>query len=340
LPGLFDLHVHPTNSIVPALGKRLSSTDHQGLLTIQAANNLTAALREGITTCRIPGEKHFVDIALRDAFNLEMLLGPNLIVAGPAITPTGGHGRASAISLEFDGADNIRTRVRELFRERVDFIKLFVSGGMGTASLGVSARQMTFLEIAAACEVAHFAGKKVAVHAGGSEVISDAVRAGIQCVEHAYEMNESTANLMAEHSVNLVPTLVVTQDKRRYEGESRPEWFMEKRKRAGVLHLESFQHALKAGTLIGAGSDWGSNNKEGIVRELELFVSNGMSGIEALRTATINAAHIAGVSPDLGSLEVGKIADILAVKADPRDPANLRDVVLVIAKGKIVTKNL
>jgi imidazolonepropionase-like amidohydrolase len=352
MPGLWDCHCHPGLMIPDP--ERYACFETEGELALRALRNLLGAFQAGVTGVRAVAEAAFVDIALREAFagltptgmwgDLQPvpLHGPRMFVTGPGLRVTGGHGAERRIeglinwSMEVDGADKVRKATRYLMKMGVDWIKLMITGGIAGIREGMDESQMTFDEIKAACDAAHNKGLKVCAHIGAAEAAKTAIRAGLDGVEHGYLLDQEAVDMMAENGVWYVPTMTVTEDLERMRLNRTPPYSMERAEEGARAHRRSFQLALKAGVNIASGSDmnpmWATS-----VKEVFWLGQCGMTNLQALQAATVKSAALCGVSDELGTIEPGKIADLIVVEGNPmEDLKHLRNVELVIKDGEIV----
>ncbi|GIK42861.1 MAG: Xaa-Pro dipeptidase [Chloroflexota bacterium] len=353
LPGLWDVHCHPSGMVDP---DDYSYFQSEAECTLMAVRNTTAALRAGITALRAVAEVNFIDVALRETYagrhpaglwrkgyEDKPLIGPRLFCAGPAISITGGHGsqgrvepRYTSLVIEADGPDEIRKAARTCIKMGVDWIKLFITGGISGKRESMYEIQMTPAEIEAACEVAHHKGLKVTAHTGCAEAAKIGIRAGLDCIEHGYQLDEEACELMVEYEVYYCPTISVTQDEaylRRWEW---PEDSIRRALAGAELHRQSFQRALKAGVKMVNGADL-NPIADTAVPEIEWVVKTGMSPAQALIASTRHPAEMCGVADSLGTVEVGKLADLIAVRENPLENISaLREVKLVLKEGEVI----
>lgn len=334
LPGLMDMHVHLGQVVAGVHGtEALAKLEPEHSMTLRALKDAMTALDAGVTYVRVVGQAHFIDVAIKRAFEEGLYDGPRIQPSGYAIIATGGHGHNLPGCYEVDGPDGIRKAVRFQLRNGVDAIKLIITGGIGTPGEEVNTPQLSAEEIAAATQIAHWAGRRVAVHAGNSQSIAAAARAGVDSVEHGYQIDEVTADLMAERGTYYVPTLIVTQDPAYTKDPARPEWWRNKIERAAAEHLRSFERARRAGVKVVLGSDAPGIARHAIL-ELESLVTAGMTPLEAVQAATSTAAELAG-DDGLGAVAPGKLADLLVVEGDPsRAISDVRNVRLVFQGGR------
>ncbi len=340
MPGLMDMHVHLSLAL-PGPAQLAARLETDMAVTLRAYRNALDGLQAGVTFMRTLGDMRFVDLELKRAINAGQVVGPRLFCAGQAVIITGGHGLGSGASCEADGADGFRHAVRRQLRAGADVIKIAITGGIAGEHEQIRDSQATFAEMEAACQAAHNAGRRVTAHAGSAVAISEAIRAGLDCVEHGYFLDQSTVNQMAEKGVYLVPTLSVSRAEDYMQRIGCPRWMIDKSLRAGDEHMRSFQMALAAGVPIAMGTDMlPADPYDGtlaVYREVEWMVEGGMSAPAALRASTLSAAELCGVAADLGSVTPGKLADLVAMPANPlEDIRALRGIDTVVKDGAIV----
>ena len=332
LPGLWNVHGHLGDLILDP--KHLLETESAIDYAIRAGRNAMDALRVGVTGIRVVADGHFADIAWKRAFDTGVFVGPRLFVCGKGINATGGHGHDKIGTVSVDGPYEMRKAVRENLKNGVDWIKLMVTGGVATAGEAMEEPQLFLDEIQAATEAAHAKGKKVTVHAWGSGGIKAAIRGGVDCIEHGL-LDDEAIELMLENEVFYVPTLVVTQNIEGEKGirEMYPEFMIEKCLAFAKEHREGFQKAVKAGVKIACGAD-DNPVADFTLMEIEHLVKAGMMEMKALAAATKIAADLCGVGDRLGTVEVGKLADLIAVSANPlEDISNIWNLKLVLKGG-------
>jgi imidazolonepropionase-like amidohydrolase len=336
LPGIMDMHVHLGQVVAGLHGSEaLAKLEPEHSMTLRALKDAMTALDAGVTYVRVVGQAYFIDVSLKRAFEDGLYEGARILPSGHAIIATGGHGHNLPGCYEVDGPDGMRKAVRLQLRNGAEAIKLIITGGIGTPGEEVNTPQLSGEEIAAATQIAHWAGRRVAVHAGNATSIATAVRAGVDSVEHGYQIDEATADLMAERGTYLVPTLIVTQDPTYTKDPDRPEWWRNKILRAAEEHVHSFERARKAGVKIVLGSDAPGIGRHAIL-ELETLVSVGMTPLAAIQAATSTAAELAG-DENLGTIAPGKLADLLIVDGDPSQSiSDVRNVRLVLQGGRVV----
>jgi imidazolonepropionase-like amidohydrolase len=336
LPGLWDAHAH-LSMVFPQ--PALEYTPHHELpadRTIRCGRAAMQALEVGATNVRIVGEPFYLDVAWKKAFASKMFVGPRLFVCGRPLIATGGHGWHHGVSVEVDGPAEVRKAAREQLKRGADQIKLMVTGGVASSTETMHEPQMTFDEIAAAVEVAAMKGKKVCAHIGGPEGAKLAVEAGVASVEHGYHLDDEAIAMMVEKGTFLVPTLAVTQTTDFVVANNAP-YAVEKILKAADLHRDSFQRALAAGVKIATGEDMPVPFADWIVPEIETMVACGMAPMDAIVASTRNAAELCDAQDDLGTVETGKLADLIVVEGDPSvDVSALSALRLVLKEGEIV----
>lgn len=339
IPGLINLHDHLHRRMIryphPGWSYRLHSkqieSEPDSFLVLQAARNQFIQLKSGVTTVRDVGCRSHMMIDLRRAIEAGRLPGPRLLVAGNSISMTGGHG---ASHREVDGVDEVRKAAREQLRAGADFLKLMATGGIlnfpdedpGTIELSED-------EMRAAVEEAHKVQRKVTAHAHAAEGIKNAIRAGVDCIEHGSFLDEEAIELFLARDVVLDPTLSGIWRYTMYEREvgnvQLADVLMEHAIEPGRKNI---QRAIKAGVTIGVGTD-----SAGIVaEEIELLAGLGMSAMDCLVAATKNSADALGLLGQIGTLEVGKVADIVVLGSDPlEDIRAFYDVKWVFKEGRL-----
>jgi imidazolonepropionase-like amidohydrolase len=337
LPGLIDAHVHLVWS-ASAEPHEVVERESRALTTLRCAANAALHLRAGVTTVRDVGATDGLSIDIARAVELGVLPGPRVVAAGRAIAMTGGHGWF--IGREADGAEAVRHAVRSELKAGATCIKLMASGGVYGHAEEPGSPQLTVEEMRAAVEEAHKAGRKVAAHAYSAEAINNALDARVDSIEHGSFIDRATAERMREQGTYLVPTMSVYEamnDKGPELGA--PDYIQ--RKTAEVLEAsrEAFRLALEAGVPVAAGTDCGApGHPHGTLpEELRLMVEAGATPLEALRYGTSAAADLLGLGEEVGTLEPGTKADLLAVGGDSlHDIRALRDVRLVLRDGSEV----
>ncbi len=328
LPGLFDCHVHVTVSHVDLW--RLAQTPFS-LQFFEAARNLRATIRTGITTVRDAGG---ADLGVKEAVERGLVVGPRMQISLGMISQTGGHGddwmpsgaRMGILGPHpgipetiVDGPDEMRRTVRELVRMGADVIKVATSGGVLSPRDDPRHAHLRPVELGVLVEEADAAGRWVMAHAQGAEGIKNAVRAGIRSIDHGIYLDDEGIDLMLARGAWLVPTLVAPQGVLDAvdQGVALPSAIVEKARSVIEIHRASFRRAVEAGVRIAMGTDSGVTPHGRNLRELELMVEHGgMTPGQALVATTRSAAELMGLEADLGTLEPGKLADLVVVAGD------------------------
>jgi imidazolonepropionase-like amidohydrolase len=346
LPGLIDVHTHltsdPTDNGYKGLGVSVPRE------AITGAKNANKTVRAGFTTVRNVGAGNFTDVALRDGINEGGLPGPRMIVSGPPLGITGGHCDNNLLPYEFhykeagvaDGPWAARAKVREVVKYGADVIKVCASGGVLSKGDLPGTPQYTLEELTAISEEAHKLGRKVAAHAHGTQSIKDAIRAGIDSIEHSSLIDDEGIALAKQHGTYLVFD-IYNDDYILSEGEKAgmlPESIGKERK-IGRLQRESFRHAFQSGAKIAFGTDSGVYPHGDNARQFTKMVEWGMKPLDAIQAATINAADLVGWNDKVGSLGAGYYADIIAVKGDPLVDVKVLESVNFVMKGGEVVRN-
>lgn len=349
LPGLVDSHTHLSSDRAGNEGLAAAMTDSLPLNAYETEWNGTKTLRAGFTTVRNLGDEKGKVLAYKEAIRRGWIQGPRVLDAGESISTTGGHmdsrvGIADdlhpAISTDnlCDGADDCRRAVRRQVGRGADVIKFATTGGVNSGT-GLATRMFED-EARALIDTAHAYGRKVAVHAHGLEGVKLAVRLGADSIEHGTMIDAETARLMARNGTFYVPTLSTVNgylERLAANPNAYPpaikkqiDW------RIGITG-KSLQIAVPLGVRIAYGTDAGVSKHGRNADEFELLVKYGMSPAEAIKAATINAAALLGLEQEIGTLEVGKSADIIAVDGDPlADVRVLKAMKFVMARGEVV----
>jgi len=316
--------------------------------TLAGAKNALVTLNAGFTTVRNLGARGFADVALRDAINAGDVPGPRMIVSGPALSITGGHCDSNLLAEEFhfrsggvaDGPWAVRAKVRENVKYGADVIKMCASGGVMSKGDQPGTQQYTLEEMQAIVEEAHKLGRRVAAHAHGTSSIIDAIKAGVDSVEHASLIDDVGIALAKEHNTALVFD-IYNDDFILTEGLKTgmlPE-SIEKEKQIGRVQRENFRRAQQAGTRMVFGTDSGVYPHGDNARQFAKMVEWGMASLEAIQAATINAADLLGLSTTIGTLQPGFAADVIAVTGNPLDDVRVLESVRFVMRGGVVVRN-
>ncbi len=349
LPGLIDCHTHITFEMSPLAALNFVQNSEADV-AIDGVVYAKRTLDAGFTTIRNVGSWGDTAFALRDAINAGDVPGPRILCAGRAITPTGGHGDVhgyveglfgipTEIQGVADGADSCRKAVRAQMKRGADLIKITATGGV-LSRVGAGVEQQFFDdELEAIVETAHLLGMKVAAHAHGVNGINAALRAGVNSIEHGSYLDDESISLFREHGAYYVPTLMAGEAVVNAANEN-PDYFIPEVKAkataVGPVMMENFAKAYRGGVNIAFGTDSAVSPHGDNAREFELMVDAGMSASDAIVTATINAAALCGLGDEVGTIEAGKKADLIAVASDPRqNVSHLRDVSFVMRNGVV-----
>ncbi|HTL55773.1 MAG TPA: amidohydrolase family protein [Candidatus Limnocylindrales bacterium] len=351
LPGLIDCHTHLQNR-ADRYDELYDFKDTPFNHAFAAVVNARKTLEAGFTTVRDVGSDPFLAVDLRNSIDEGLVVGPRIVASGPGISITGGHGDLNNYSPQTrvmmfpeerdysiaDGVDQIRHVVRAQVKYRVDVIKIMATGGVLSRGDSPGAPQYTLEELKAAAETAHMAGRKIAAHAHGTQGIKNAILAGIDSIEHASLLDEDGIRLAREHGTYLVmdiynddyilseaPKFGLTEEK------------LNKEKAIGRLQRESFEKAVKAGVKMAFGTDSGVYPHGDNAKQLAYMVKYSMTPAQAIRSATSDAADLIGRSQDVGSIQPGRFADIIAVEGDPlADVSSLEHVTFVMKGGAVI----
>jgi imidazolonepropionase-like amidohydrolase len=335
VPGFINCHVHLCldGSPDPITAWASRSLTENVLI---AGKQAKATVKAGITTVRDLGGVDGVDLGLKKAINDGVINGPRMLVSGRVLCMTGGHGHV--MGREVDGPDEARKGAREQLKAGADVIKVMATGGVMTPGVEPGSPQLTFEELRAAIEEAEKAGKLTATHAQGTTGIKNAVRAGIDSVEHGFFLDAEAIDMMLERGTFFVPTLAALYHIIEGGLESGiPSYVVEKAARASDAQLDSFRRAREAGVRVAAGNDGGTpfNTADNLSSELERMVDAGVSPADALETAHKTAAELLGLSGQIGTVEPGKLADLVVLDADPlADISAVRQVLMVFKDGQ------
>jgi imidazolonepropionase-like amidohydrolase len=344
LPGLIDVHTHLTGDPNASGYQGLGISVPREALT--GAKNARLTVRAGFTAVRNVGASGYTDVALRDAIDAGGVEGPRMMVSGPPLGITGGHCDNNLLPFEYhykaegvaDGPWAARAKVRETIKYGADVIKVCASGGVLSKGDQPGTPQYTFEELQAIAEEAHKLGRKVAAHAHGTQSIKDAIRAGIDSIEHSSLIDDEGIALAKQHGTYLVFD-IYNDDFILQEGAKAGMLAesIEKEKKIGRLQRENFRHAFQSGAKIAFGTDAGVYPHGDNARQFGKMVEWGMKPIDAIQAATIRAADLLGWSAKAGVLEPDHYADIIAVSGDPlSDVRALESVKFVMKNGAVV----
>jgi imidazolonepropionase-like amidohydrolase len=350
MPGLMDMHVHLQGQLGPKNDSetlRLSDAD----IAMESVYFAKKTLLAGFTTVRDLGAKPEQIYALRDAINKGWIVGPRIIAAG-RVSVTGGHLEADGMNPDIlslytldtvcDGPYECRKATRKAIKFGADMIKIASTGGVLSDTTTGTGQQMADDEIKEIVQTAHALGRKVASHAHAAAGINAALRAGVDSIEHGSYANKESIKLFKKHGAYLVPTLLAGDT---VVGMAKHSDFMSptikaKAIRVGADMLENFTNSYKAGVKIAYGTDSGVSHHGENAKEAILMAKAGMKNSDILKSATMNAADLIDMSTMLGSIEVGKYADIIATDINPLKDINaLLAVAFVMKSGEVVKHN-
>jgi len=353
MPGLMDMHVHLTSQ-----QSRTSELDRfkkdAGDVAIDGVVYAQRTLQAGFTTVRDLGDSFRASLALRDAINAGKVPGPRIFAAGKAIATTGGHADPTNGWADFLGGADVGPRdgvidgpeaavqaVRQRYKEGSDLIKITATGGVLSIAKNGLNPQFTEEEIRAVVTTAHDYGFKVAAHAHGAEGMKRAVRAGVDSIEHGTFMDEETMNLMKQKGTYYVPT--ITAGRWVFDRSQEPGFFPEvvrpKAASIGPVIQSTFAKAYNAGVKLVFGTDTGVSAHGDNAREFVLMVEAGMPALEAIKSATIVPAKFLDVDDRLGTVQVGKLADLVAVPGDPLVDISVMRRINFVMKGGVVHRS-
>ncbi|HVR81103.1 MAG TPA: amidohydrolase family protein [Luteimonas sp.] len=351
LPGLIDVHVHITGDHTGGTGNY-----YQDILTLGPADEAVSAhvyakrtLDAGFTTVRSVGSGSYIDVALRNAIDRGLVQGPRIIAATLPLGATGGHADNAtgfAPNIEFhgetgvaDGVDAVRARVRENVKHGADVIKFMASAGVLSNEASVGAPQYSQAEMDAIVDEAHRWGKKVAAHAHGTEAIKMAIRAGVDSVEHCSFIDDEGLKLAKQHGTWLVFDIynddyILAE----YGKLGVPPAQIAKEKLVGRTQRENFRKAVQAGEKLAFGTDAGVYPHGWNAKQFAKEVEWGMSPLQAIRSATVNAAELLGWQDRVGAIKPGYYADMIAVAGDPLADVSVLEHVGFVMKGGAVVR--
>jgi len=305
------------------------------------AANARDILQAGVTTIRLPGDQRHGDLALKKAISKGQAHGPRIFSAGESLIITGGHGSKHGVTYN-DGPYELIKAARREISAGASWVKILISGGIATEGGDISQALMTPEEINAVIDAAHRLGARVAAHSGSPAATDIAIDAGIDSIEHGYFLDRPVLRKMKKHGTWLVPTIVVSQPATApfFEKIGSPQWYLDRRDSVGKEHWKALQIAIEEGVNIALGTDQlpsePNDGTTATAREAQYYVEAGMTPLQALRAATIEPARMLGADNEIGSLAVGKYADIVAVDGDPtEDIKALRNIMFVMKGGHI-----
>src|SRR5712692_2567687 len=353
MPGLIDCHTHLTFQLEKGRTLKDLLLSRKADLAIAATANARRTLLAGFTTVRDVGAPDFIDVSLRDAIKAGTVPGPRMYVATYLLTITGGHGDFSSglredLLAEPDfrrgivnsPEDGVRA-VRYMVKYGADHIKIVPTGGVLSLGDTQAGEQLTLAEMRAIVDTAHMLGRKVEAHAHGALGIKDALRAGVDSMEHGTYLDDEAIALFKEHGAYLVPTIIAGKWT---EAKAKEGWYppviAAKAAGLGTLIQKAFARAYKQQVKIAFGTDAGVYPHGQNAQEFEYMVEAGMSPMEAILSATRNAADLLGQSTNLGTIQPGRYADLVAVKGNPlSDIKLLQNISFVMKEGQIYKRD-
>jgi imidazolonepropionase-like amidohydrolase len=353
LPGLIDCHTH-LSFRADRYDEIYRFKDTPFDYAFNAVVHARKTLEAGFTSVRDVGSPPFLAVDLRNYINEGFIPGPRIVASGPAISITGGHGDLNNYSPQTqvhmfpaerdfqiaDGVDQVRHTVRAQVKYGVDVIKILATGGVLSKGDSPGAPQYTPEELKAAADEAHMAGRKIAAHAHGTQGIKNAILAGIDSIEHASLIDDEGLRLAKEHGTYLVMDIYNDDYIRGKAVEfGLPKENVEKEKMVGELQRQNFARAVKAGVKMAFGTDAGVYPHGDNAKQFFYMVKYGMTPAQAIRAATSNAADLIGRAKDVGTVESGKYADLIAVTASPLQDVRALENVGFVMKGGIVYKD-
>ena len=340
LPGLIDMHVHLTSD--PRYGgyRGLEFTDN--FWTVVGVANAKKTLEAGFTTVRNLGTRNYNDVAIKQAIEEGHVIGPRIVPATAAMGATGGHFDATGYPPSFDrtgpavadGPEAIRTTVRRLHKYGAEVIKFAATGGVLSKTDSVDGAQYSLEEMKAIVEEAHRLGMKVAVHAHGPTGIKDAIRAGADTIEHASLADDEAFRMAKEHGTWFSMD-IYNDDYILAEGEKNGLFkeSLEKERAIGLKQRQTFRAAVAAGVRMIFGTDGGVYPNGDNAKQFQTMVTWGMTPLQAIQAATVNAAEALGRPGDVGSVAVGRYGDLVGVTGDPLADVRLLEHPAFVMKG-------
>jgi imidazolonepropionase-like amidohydrolase len=345
LPGLIDMHVHLSSDPRYRGYRRLEFTD--GFWTVVGVANAKRTLEAGFTTVRNVGSRDYADVAIKQAIAAGYVPGPRIVPATYAIGATGGHCDATEFPPSIkapepavaNGPDEIRATVRKLRKYGAEVIKFCGTGGVFSKTDSVGGQQYSLTEMTALVDEAHQLGLKVAVHAHGASGIKDAIRAGVDTVEHASLADDEAIKLAKSHGTYFSMD-IYNDDYILAEGEKNGTFkeSLEKERQIGRRQRETFKTATAAGVRMIFGTDGGVYPHGDNAKQFATMVTWGMTPLQAIQAATVTAAEALGRSGDVGAIAVGRFGDLIAVAGDPLADVSVLQSVAFVMKGGVVVK--
>jgi len=348
LPGLIDSHVHLLMEFSPSV--RLDAvTQSEADRALNGAMFARRTLEAGFTTVRDVGGSYAI-FSLRDAIARGAVPGPRIQASGPAISVTGGHGDEHGYVRDIldlfqspticDGADDCRRATRDAIKHGADVIKITATGGVLSNTAAGIGQQFFDDELQAIMDTAATMGREVTAHAHGTDGINAALRFGVASIEHGTYLDDESIRLFRRNDAYLVPTLLAGATVTEWINEPwLPEASREKAAAVGPALVDMIGRAYRGGVKIAFGTDTGVSHHGDNAREFALMVAGGMPAEAAIRAATVSAADHLNMSDDIGTIEPGKFADIIAVDGDPFADVTLLENVVFVMKDGVIYRN-
>jgi len=352
LPGFIDMHTHVTGERDPNANPHEWTTQNDQDLAYKSIPYLERTLQAGFTTVRNLGADAELIGAIQRATDKGLIAGPRIVYSGGAISATGGHGdshgyRTDILALDdnvgiCNGADDCRRAVRARVKQGAGVIKITATGGVLSNTAAGLSQQLTDEEMKSIVEAANSLGRKVAAHAHAADGINAALRAGVSSIDHGSYLDDESVKLFLENDAWLVPTLLagISVRDELAVNDQIPPAIVDKINTVVPVVEASFKRALNGGVNIAFGTDSGVSKHGENAREFEIMVKYGMKEDHAIKSATLNAAELLGMENQLGSIEKGKYADIIAVDNNPLENiSELKTITFVMKNGVIYKMN-
>ena len=344
IPGLMDSHVHLIGNTKLKGYESIGESSY--LSTIYGVDNAKKTLLAGFTTVRNVGAGNYADVALKQAIDRNLILGPTMIVSGPALGITGGHCDSNILPYDYkyksqgvaDGPWEVRKMVRKNRKYGANLIKFCATGGVMSKNTNVNNKQYTLEEMQAIVDEAHSHGMKVAAHAHGLEGIKTAIIAGVDSIEHASYIDDETIELAKQNGTYLSMDVYVSDF---ILGEGKDQGILEeslqKERVVGKVQRQNFKKSVKANAKISFGTDAGiyPHGKNAI--QFKYMVEWGMTALQAIQASTINTAELFGVS-NIGNINEGFEADIIGIKGNPLEDITVLENVTFVMKDGVIFK--
>ncbi len=337
LPGLIDCHTHL--GITPTFyGFAIAEQENETATAVKCYDQCLSLLRCGVTTVRNMGTKYDADITLRNMIRAGTVKGPRILASGRLLCITGGHG--NALGVECDTPGEALRAARGQIKKTADVLKMIATGGVLTKGSVVGAAQLSLEQMRAVCQEAQRTGKLTGAHCIGYEGTKNAIEAGVQSVEHGYAIDDQLAEKMLAQGTFLSPTVMAVHVLAVYDGDD-PVGVDLREKIADIAadNERAFKLCRSKGVKIAASTDMGTPFivPGTLIQELAKYVEFGMSNMEALMSATKNGAELCRLDKEIGTLEPGKIADLIVVDGNPlEDILQLRNIIMTFCGGELV----